>query len=887
MPLAVGARIAHYEVTGSLGAGGMGEVYRARDTKLVRDVALKILPDAFASDAERRARFGREAKTLAALNHPNIAQVHGFEESGATSALVMELVEGEDLSQRIRRGPLPYDEAIAIAKQIAQALEAAHDQGIVHRDLKPGNIKVRDDGTVKVLDFGLAKALEPAVARADSGAEIMNSPTITSPAGVTLGGVIIGTAAYMAPEQARGRVVDKRADIWAFGCVLYEMLSGRRAFAGEDVSDTLASVLKSDVEWTGIPRAATRLLKKCLEKDPKKRLHDIGDAWDLIDDGTPWTPAAPPSRLWVPWAIAALVLLASTIGLAVLHFTEAPVTPASARFQIAPPPKTGFDIYLALSPDGRRLAFTARDEKGVLQLWVRDLESLEARPLPGTEGAWSPFWSPDSRFLAFAVERTLKKIDVTGGPPQTIGDAAATVGMGAWSPDGAIVFGTRGAGPLRKVPASGGSPENLTSVDASAGETFHAFPFFLPDGRHFLYFRQSLDPEVQGVYAGSLDLAPDQQSRTRLTHATMGPIYTAGGDTGRLLFLRNATLMAQAFDPASLRVTGEPTPVVERVGSSGSFGYFSASSTDVLAYRTGSATAPNLNQLTWMNRKGQTIETVAEPGNYTNSANALALSPDARHAIVAISPTPSADLWLLEFARAIQTRLTSHEAADVSPVWSPDGTSAVFRSNRPGPGSVYVKDINGNADESVLFPSTQRFTPTDWSHDGRFVSLTRDTLDLWVLPLEGTKVPMPLLETRFNETAARWSPDDRWLAYASDETGENEVYLRPFAVAADGKPGLGTKWRVSTDGGAQPRWRRDGKELFYRNGAGAVMAVDVTALNGKVQTGLPHQLFIPSPLSTVGWDVAPDGQRFLFSLPVDQAVNADPITVVLNWQAGK
>jgi eukaryotic-like serine/threonine-protein kinase len=885
MALASGARFGPYEVVASLGAGGMGEVYRARDAKLGRDVALKVLPAAFADDAERLARFDREAKALAALNHPNIAHIYGFEH-GETNALVMELVEGEDLARRLARGPIPLDEALPIAKQIVDALEAAHDHGIIHRDLKPANIIVREDGTVKVLDFGLAKALDPVSAAGTGPASpLVDSPTITTPA-MTARGVILGTAAYMSPEQAKGKAVDKRADIWAFGCVLYEMVSGRRAFAGDDVSDTFASVLRGEVDWSGVPPPIVRLLKKCLEKDPKRRLHDIADAWTLIDEPRVETAPTPARGAWLPWAVAA-VLLATTVGLAVVHFRESPVVAEPVRFQIQPPAKNTFDIYLVLSPNGRRLAFTARDDAGVVHLWVRDLDALEARQLPETAGAWSPFWSPDGRHLAFAADRLLKRIDVSGGLPQTLAELPSIVGMGAWSRDGVIVFGSRGPGPLRRIPASGGTPTDLTVVDAARAESFHGFPLFLPDAKHFLYYRQSSAPEFQGIYVGSLDDSADGQSLARLLPAAIGPVQGSfTGTTSRLLFLKDGTLMTQSFDPERRSLIGEATPFTERVGSSGSFGYFSASS-DVLVYRTGVASATSLEQLTWLDRKGTLLSTVGEPRQVSGAGASLALAPDARSAVAAVAPPPSStsDLWLVEFARGIFTRLTFRSTGELTPVWSPDGTRVAFRMDEAGVGNLYVKPTNGTSEETLLLRTPQTKIPVDWSGDGRFlffITLTFSGADLWVLPLE-TGTPMPILQTPFNEVGARLSPDGKWLAYGSNESGRSEVYLRPFLVSADGTPTLGSRWQVSADGGASPRWRRDGKELFFRTASGPLMAVNVAVVDGAVRTDTPRQLFT-LPQNALNWDVASDGQRFLISMPVSRP-SSDPISVVLNWRS--
>jgi Tol biopolymer transport system component len=878
--LSAGSRIGHYEVLHPLGAGGMGEVFRARDTRLDREVALKVLPDLFAADPERLARFHREARTLASLNHPHIAQLHGFEDDGTTRALVMELVEGEDLAARIRRGPVPLAEALAIARQIIAALDAAHEQGIVHRDLKPANIKIREDGTVKVLDFGLAKALEGRALDGAAGREPLDSPTVTSPA-MTLQGVILGTAAYMAPEQAKGKVVDKRVDIWAFGCVLYEMLTGRRAFTGDNVTDTLASVLRADVDWTRVPGSVVRLLKKCLEKDPRARLHDIGDAWDLIDEGPP--AAAPPSRRsWAPWAVAAGLLL-STLALAVVHYGGRAALPASVRFQIQPPPQHGFDIYLALSPDGRRVAFTARDNTGNVTLWVRELDSLEARQLPGTDGAWSPFWSPDSNSLAFGVGRVLKRIDLAGGPARTLCEADGPVGLGTWNADGVIVFGTRAVGPLRRVPASGGVPVAVTKLE---GETFHSFPVFLPDGRRFVFFRGSSDRDRQGIYVGSIDLTPEQQSTSRLLPADLGPVQFVSGDSGsRLLYLRGQTVMSQRFDAERVVLSGEPSQIVERVGSTGSFGFFSAVR-DVLAYRTGPAAATVTGQLTWFDRKSRSLETSGPPTAYSTQPGALALSPDAATVAVAVAPTLRADLWLYDLARKISTRFTFLDVQDNFPVWSPDAARMVFGSNREGRFDLYVKDVRATSDEVLLLASPVNKTPTDWTRDGRllFVANAFPTgPDIWVLPVDNPGAAMPLLASQFAESDGRLSPDGRWLAYVSNESGRNEVYLRSFTAGADGRIAVGATWQVSPAGGASPRWRADGRELFYRVANDAVMVVDVTVTDGAVRTGTPQPLFTPAA-GAINWDVTPDGQRILVVAPITTAPSGDPISVVLNWQ---
>jgi Tol biopolymer transport system component len=522
---------------------------------------------------------------------------------------------------------------------------------------------------------------------------------------------------------------------------------------------------------------------------------------------------------------------------------------------------------------------------------VRNLDTLEARQLPGTHDAWSPFWSFDSRQIAFSVDRTLKKIDLSGGPPQTLAESTAIAGMGAWSPQGVIVFGTRGAGPLYRIPASGGIPAALTKVDPSQGEGAQSFPQFLPDGRRFLYFRQSTNPEVQGIYAGSLDLRPEQQSTARIVATTLGNFYVArepGGE--RLLFLRNGTLMSQPFDMNALRMTGEPTPVVEQVGGSGSFGFFSASATGVLAYRSGSASFANAGQLTWFDRQGRSVGTVGEPRAYSTVPGSIALSTDGSRAAATISPTLSPDLWLVEFARGITTRFTFHIAPDQSPVWSPDGGRLAFRSNRQGTLDVYVKDVNGTSEEAALFSGPGPEGPTDWSRDARFLLLqtggAKTRSDIAALSLSGPKaVATTLLESPFDESQARLSPDGRWMAYVSNESGQDEIYLRPFSVDAAGTPSVGARWLVSNSGAAPggARWRGDGRELFYRHISGAMMAVDVTVDGAAIRTGLPRRLFT-LPSGAVTWDVALDGQRFLAVVPVD-ATTSDPITVVLNWPA--
>ena len=599
MSLSAGTRLGPYEILAPIGAGGMGEVYRATDTRLHREVAVKVSAERFSE------RFEREAKAIAALNHTNICTVHDV----GPNYLVMELVEGPTLAERIKQGPIPLDEALKIARQIGEALEAAHEKGVVHRDLKPGNVKIKPDGTVKVLDFGLAK-MDGGYATASE-----NSPTLTM--GETKAGVILGTAAYMAPEQARGKQVDKRADIWAFGVVLNEMVTGKRLFGGEDLSEVLASVIKEEPRWDVVPPKLQRLLKACLEKDPKRRLRDIGDAWRLLEE--PPAPLAAPSRSPGPgkrigtagWIAAGVFALAAG-GVSVVHFREQAPVAELVRFQVPPPAKNNFDIYLALSPDGRHLAFTATGTDGLIRIWVRDLETLEARPLNGTDGAGSLMWSPDSRAIAFGMGNQLKKVDIAGGPPLTLCDSPNTVGSGAWSKSGVVIFGGRGAGPLRQVSEAGGAASPVTALE---GGGYHSFPSFLPDGRHFIYYRSAGGPEKQGIYLGSLDAKPNEQSSKRLVATSFGAVYgpSSNGGTGRVLFLREGTLMAQPFDDKRLELAGEAVPVAEHVGSTNQYGNFSAAANGSLVYRTGSA---GNTQLTWLDSQGKALNPVGESGQY-------------------------------------------------------------------------------------------------------------------------------------------------------------------------------------------------------------------------------------------------------------------------------
>jgi len=906
MAIQSGTNLGPYEITGAIGAGGMGEVYRARDPKLGRDVAVKVMPEAFARDAERMGRFQREAKVLASLSHPNIATIYGLEDSGSTRALVMELVEGPTLADRIRRGPIPVSEAVRIARQMADALEYAHERGIIHRDLKPANLKVTNDDAVKVLDFGLAKALEGD----PSSIDISTSPTISRMA--TQQGVLLGTAAYMSPEQAKAKSVDRRADIWAFGCVLYEMLTGKQAFTGETVTDTLASIIKEEPDWKALPAATPMrvrvLLQRCLQKDPKQRLQAIGDARISLDEvisGTsdatapqPEISLAQPWRLWLTYSVVGLLAVGMAL-FAFLYFDANRHTSDVVRFEIPLPDKVYQSGDITLSPDGRKLAFFATGA-GQSRLWVRSIDALDSRPLQGTEGATglAPFWSPDSRFIAFGAEGQLKKIEASGGPPLMLCDASQVLERGSARYD-KIVFGTAN-GPIQ-LSASEGAASPITTGTA-------AVPSLLPDGRHFVYVRAK-GPASGAIYVGSVDTKPEQQSPKSLLEDFSTVVYTPSSSdpaVGRLLFVRGAstigatgTLMAQPFDARRLELTGEAIPIAQQVSNVG----FSASATDVLVYLTSPAPLAAAGvrgiaqgQLTWFDRSGKPLGTFGDVGSYRT----LALSPDGKRvAFERGDPQKSTarNIWLYEFARGVTTRFTFSSAWDQYPLWSPDGSRVAFTSNRGGPYDLYEKTSDLAGEDEILFKSSDVKAATSWSLDGRFLLyFTINPINrLWLLPLAGSAADRKAVRvdnSEFNETIGRISPDGRWIAYSSDESGRGEIYVRPVDLSsATGTPvGQGTpvtgKWMVSKDGGTVPLWRHDGKELFYLSAVGGTaMAVDVST-SGVFQAGVPKTLF-KVPAGVLFWDVTSDGKRFLMASPTgtSEAAPQERFTVVLNWQA--
>jgi eukaryotic-like serine/threonine-protein kinase len=867
MPISPGDKLGPYEIVAPLGEGGMGQVWKARDTRLNRIVAIKTSHKRF------NERFEREARAIAALNHPHVCQLYDV----GPDYLVMEYVEGKPL-----QGPLPPEQALMLAGQILDALDAAHRKGITHRDLKPGNILAGKAG-VKVLDFGLAKIERE---------KVPDGATETMPLPLTSEGTILGTLQYMSPEQIEGQEADARSDIFAFGLVLYEMLTGQRAFTGKSRTSLVAAILKDQPRPVSqlkplTPPALERVIQTCLEKDPDKRWQsatDVKHALDLIETGAPAPPRAKKSWMWPAIASGLAVIAAVAWAL-----WPKPQTPArSTHFQVTLPENVEFSQYVSVSPDGHKLVFNATGAQS--GLWVHDLNTLEWNKLAGTEGAVSPFWSPDSRFLGFAVGNELKKIDVAGGPPQTL-CTAPQAGTGSWSPDGVIVFGGRATGSLRRVSASGGAPTDVTALDPSRGEAYHSLPTFLPDGKHFVYLRGGV-PEIAGIYVGSLDAKPAEQSRERILATRFAAPYVGAN----LFFMRENTLMTQPFDVRKLRLSGEPIPVAEHIGTTGAIGIFSVSSTGVLAYRTGGP-AVAAYQPTWFDRQGKTNGTFGVPG----PDQGLALSPDAtraagRDAVIAAS----GDIWMLDFARGVRTRLTFHQAAGSFPVWSPDGSRIAF-SDGNSRDTIYEKAAGGAGEEKELLkrPGESK-VPTSWSRDGRFLLYHTLTVpntgdDLWVLPLEGDRKPVLLLGTDFYEGLGSFSPDGRWIAYESNESGRPEVYVRPFISSGPSGPALGEgKWQVSKDGvggglegqgltGGQPKWRGDGKEIFFRAPNGSPMAVEVNGSGARFQVGVPKQLFAAP--ANESWDVTADGKKFIMLVSPLQGNTQTSITVVLNWQA--
>jgi eukaryotic-like serine/threonine-protein kinase len=877
MALTAGERFGPYEVTTLIGVGGMGEVYRATDTNLKRQVAIKVLPESLGGDRERLARFQREAEVLAALNHPNIAGIYGLERADGRTALVMELVEGPTLAERIAQGPIPVNEAVSVAKQIAEALEAAHAQGIIHRDLKPANLKVRADGTVKVLDLGLAKVIEPAVA---TGPTLSQTPTITTPA-MTQRGVILGTASYMSPEQARGQPVDKRTDIWAFGCVLFEMLTGRKAYDGATFSDAIAAILEREPDWRSLPPALAphirRVLQRCLEKDARRRLHDIADGRIDLEDSRQQSVVSPsirPTRPSAAWLVAALAILAAITAIQWPSGRVAPSLPV-LRFDINTPPTS--ELYsFALSPDGRQLLFAA-NTGSTSHLWLRSLDDTNATALPSTEGASYPFWSPDSRAFAFFADGKLKRYELAGGGPQVLADAPSGRG-GSWSPDGLILFAPAATGPLFRIGAAGGEATAITQPDKN--QPSHRFPQFLPGDRHFIYFAGTGPPESEGIYLGSLG----GEQANRLVAADAGAVFAT---PDHLLVARQGLILARRIDLARGEV-GEPFPIAQPAGQDlfGRGPSFSVSTTGVLAHRTGS----DSRQLVWLDRRGVEVGTfgTAEEGNLLDPA----WSPDGQLMAVARTVRGNFDVWIHEMSRSVSRRLTFDAAIDSAPVWAPDGKRLAFTSMRKGPLDLYERAVNGADPERLLLATPNNKIPMDWSPDGSVLlyqtSDPKTGWDLWALPLVAGRAPFPVAETAATERAGQFSPDGKWIAYDTNESGRFEVSVQAF-------PGRGGDRQISTSGGTAPRWRRDGRELFYLAPDGTLMAVPVrVSTNAQtLEPGKPIPLFrkaivgggLPRDSLKQQYLVAPDGQRFLVNTTINEA-SGSPIRIVQNWMAG-
>jgi len=873
MSLTTGTKLGPYEILELIGAGGMGEVYKARDTRLDRIVALKVSRDQFSE------RFEREARSVAALNHPNICALYDV----GPNYLVMEFIEGENLS-----GPVPLDTAVNYARQIAEAIEAAHEKGIVHRDLKPANVKVTPAGTIKVLDFGLAKALS----EDPVSGSMQDSPTLSM--AMTRAGMILGTAAYMSPEQAKGKPADRRADIWAFGVVFYEILAGGQTFSGDTAAETLASVLKETITLDRLPAdtpaTLRKLLHRCLERDVRKRLQAIGEARIILEgpleapvEPVAALPAPPPSRSGNLGWIASGVLALALIGLAAWTWwpRPQPVEIGAVRVTVDPPEGTVLTsngpnaTQVVVSPDGRHVAFIADESGKGRSLWVRALGSLTAQKLDRTDGARFPFWSPDSQTIAFFADGKLKRIPVSGGSSLTICDAPNPNG-GAWNRDGVIVFAPETTGPLHRVLAAGGVSAPVTTLDKSAQETAHEWPQFLPDGQRFQYLARGGSAGKTGIYVQALG----SNQRTFLL-ATPGRAAIA---SGFLLFLRDNTLLGQRLDLGSLRLEGEPVTVAEdvRIGGANGRNAFSVSENGVLAYRSGGG-AGNV-QITWHTRDGKPAGVALPAGDYAQ----IELSPDDKRLVVERLPGGSnsgagVDLWLLDIPSGVFSRLTSGPESERDPLWSPDSQHVVYSVDGKESG---IREMTVGTGETTVYADAKPNLLDDWSRDGKLLLFhTQVGNVVSVLPLSGERKPQVVFQASFVTDQLRLSPDGRWVAYTSLESGQPEVYLAAF-------PSFTDRRQISSGGGLMPRWRKDGKELYYCSSGSnrGVMAVEIRE-SAKLETGLPKTLFetnIQVSLNNYTYAVTGDGQKFLFREPVTStAVGAiEPIHLVINWPAG-
>ncbi len=905
MTLVPGTKLGPYEIVALLGAGGMGEVYRARDTRLDRIVALKVLPEHLAADPQFRDRFDREARVISQLDHPHICALYDVGEQDGTSFLVMQYLEGETLAERLAKGPLPLTDALAIAIQVADALDKAHRAGITHRDLKPGNVMLTKAGAgrqgplhAKLLDFGLAKV--SAMGQAYPGRRSLGeggSPgrpgsALPTQEALTAPGTILGTFQYMAPEQIEGEEADARTDLFAFGVVLYEMLTGKKAFSGKTQASLFGAILKEEPPPLSTlqpltPPLLDHIVRRCLAKDPEERWQTAADVMRELrwaaDTGsqvatlTSATVAAQPAanrrRERLAWASAVALLIPIAVAMTMRSLRPAPAA-AEMRLEITTPPTTD-PVSLTISPDGQKVVFVATSE-GRPALWLRSLDSDSARVLKATEGASFPFWSPDNRSIGFFADAKLKRIVIDGGSPQVLANATAPFSAGTWNRDGVILYAPLPGRPILRVSAEGGPSDAVTRIEERRQTGGHFQPRFLPDGRHFFY-AVTLG-EGRGIYLGQLD---GSETR-RLIEDAVAPVYVP---SGHVLFARQGTLFAQAFNVSRLELTGDPFQVVERVTRSTVTAAVAASDNGTILYRSAFGTPQS--QMLWFDRSGKEIGRLGNPDPHITMPS---MSPDGRSLALMSNSGGNADLWFLELARGVLSRFTSDPANDVFPIWSPDGTRMVFSSTRiTGAHDLYQKAVTGGAAEDVLLATSADKMSSDWSPDGRYVLYysydPKTQNDIWAIPLEGDRKPFPVVQTEFEERTGQFSPDGKWIAYQSNESGRFEIYVQPF-------PGPGVRSRISTAGGAQARWRRDGKELFYMALDGRLTAVPLQrSADGKtVEAGVPVPLFLThTPIAVEHIDgqqyvVSPDGQRFLINT-LTENVTVAPITVILNWKA--
>jgi len=881
LTLSTGTRLGPYEILAPIGAGGMGEVYKARDTRLERTVAVKVLPQHLSSSPEVRQRFEREAKTISQFSHSHICALYDVGREGETEYLVMEFLEGETLADRLARGPIPIDQTLRIGVEILAALDAAHRSGIVHRDLKPGNVMLTKSG-VKLLDFGLAKLAAAPVSGVSQATSLPTALQESQP--LTTRGTILGTFQYMAPEQLEGGEAEPRSDIFAFGCVLYEMLTGQKAFSGKSQASLIGSIMNSDPAPISsiqpmIPASLDRIVKGCLAKEPEHRwstAHDVMLQLQWIAEGGSLAGVPAPvvarrkNREKLAWGLFAAALLAAA-ALAVGFVRRAPKPAPLVRFDVVPPPEVATMDVPRISPDGRFLAFDATDMEGKARIWVRALNSLTAQPLAGTDVGVRPFWSPDSRYVGFIADGVMKKVDVTGGPPTKICDAPGG-SDGTWSPAGVILWDGSGNDPLYRVSAAGGTRSVAVALDAAKKETSVGWPQFLPDGKHFIYLVTGEKPEDSAYWIGSIDSKDKKMLAPAQTLVQYAP-------PGQLLFVRDRTLVAQPFDASALKITGEAVPLAEKIGTDNvGLARFSVSGNGVLAYRTGETGG----RLLWRDRSGKELDTLGDPGDYANPT----LSPSGDRLAFNLTDPRSGkgDIWIRDLARGVNSRFTLGAGNNVRPVWSPDASAIVFASDRGGAFDLYEKSAKGAGEEKLLLHSDDPKSPASWTKDGKYVAYSsrnaKTQFDLWALPTSGDKKPMPIAVSPFSEQSAMFSPDGRYVAYVSNESGRDEIYVQTF-------PEPGGKWQVSNEGGNDPSWREDGKEIYYRSPDQKLMAVEIHG-GADFQAGVPQALFpirirVGNPRNK--YTPYPDGQRFMIAAPLGRDAMS-PTTIVLNWPAG-